>query len=304
MEKNGPASFIRYRTGEVRILWRVLISVIGYAVIAFLLRFIPIFVSVAVQTGHGADRQDALEAAKAVVFEHPVWSTVIGVINAFMALALVWFLMRVFEKRRMAWKDAGLNFRRGSFLCLVLGGLLALVMYAADVVMGRVLGSSAPTISAMLAGLSVSAVLGNLALYIPLGFSEELLFRGYIQTRLVERYGAAPGILVGSVVFTLLHIFGRPLSPVAVLSGVILWSAIGALYHWSRSLYLVGMFHAVMNSVLNVLPSNESELAGLLVHTLTLLLIVVATRRSFKSSYAAADTMDGGPRDATEADGL
>jgi len=91
---------------------------------------------------------------------------------------------------------------------------------------------------------------------------------------------------------------------VAVLSGVILWSAIGALYHWSRSLYLVGMFHAVMNSVLNVLPSNESELAGLLVHTLTLLLIVVATRRSFKSSYAAADTMDGGPRDATEADGL
>jgi len=294
MEKNAQTSFIRYRTGEVRLLWTVSIALAGYGAIAFLLRFIPIFVSVAVQTGRGADRQDALEAAKAVVFEHPVWSTVIGGVNAFMALALVWFLMRVFEKHRMGWKDVGLDFRRSSLLCVVLGGLLALVMYAANIVTGRILGSSAPTISAMAAGLSVSAVCRNLALYIPMGFSEELLFRGYIQTRLVKRYRPALGILLGSVVFTLLHIFGRPLSPVAVLSGVILWSAVGALFHWSRSLYLVGMFHAVMNSALNVLPSGESELAGLIVHILTLLLIVAIARRSFKSSYAA-NTTDGGP---------
>jgi len=185
-------------------------------------------------------------------------------------------------------------------LSLVVGGLLALVMYAANMAVGRVFGSAVPTISAILAGLSVSAIVRNLALYIPMGFSEEVLFRGYIQTRLVERHGAARGILIGSVVFTLLHLFGRPLSPVAIFSGLILWSAVGALYHWSRSLYLVGMFHAAMNSVLNVLPSSESEWEGFLVHILTLLLIVVLGRQSFKSSCAAADTTDGSPRDATE----
>ncbi len=295
MEKNARASFIRYRTGQVRLLWRVLIAVAGYLAIAFLLRFIPIFVSVTIQAGHGVDRQDALEAAKAVVFEHPVWSTVLGVMNALLGLVLVWGLMRFIEKRRMVWKDVGLDFRHGSILCLVFGGLLALVMYVANIVLGRVFNSATPTISAILAGLSVSAVIRNLALYIPMGFSEEVLFRGYIQTRLVERHGAARGILIGSVVFTLLHIFGRPLSPVATLSGVILWSAVGALYHYSRSLYLVGMLHAVMNSVLNILPSSESELGSLLVHILVLLLIVVVGRHRFKSSCDMADTTSGSP---------
>ena len=69
MDKNEQVSFIRYRTGEVRLVWRVLIAVVVYLAVVFLLRFIPIFLSTALQASRGIDRQDALEAAKAIVFE-------------------------------------------------------------------------------------------------------------------------------------------------------------------------------------------------------------------------------------------
>lgn len=283
MDKNEQVSFIRYRTGEVRLVWRVLIAVVVYLAVVFLLRFIPIFLSTALQAGRGIDRQDALEAAKAIVFEHPIWSTAIGIIHGLMSLPLVWFLMRVLEKRSFAWKDVGLDWRRNSLLSLAFGALLALLIYVAGTVVDRVLGSSIPTIDTVLAGLTVSAVVRNFALYIPIGFGEEVLFRGYVQTRLVERHGALWGILIGSIVFTLLHLLGRPLSPVTIFSAVILWAGVGALYHWSRSLYLVGMFHAVANILLNVLPSDRSHAAGLIVHVLALLLIVVVGLRTSKS---------------------
>jgi membrane protease YdiL (CAAX protease family) len=275
MERNRLVSFIRYRTGEVRLIWNVLIAVVLCVIVVFLLRFIPIFLSTTIQAGRGVDRQDALEAAKNIVFEHPIWSTAIGVINGLMSLPIVWFLMRVVEKRSFTWKDVGLDWRQNSLLCLVFGALLALLLYSASIFINRVLGSSIPTIDTVLAGLTISAVVRNLVLYIPMGFGEEVVFRGYIQTRLVERHGAVWGILIGSIVFTLLHLFVSPLSPITVLSGVILWAAVGVLYHWRRSLYLVGMFHGVANILLNTLSFEGSEAAGLIVHVLALLLILV-----------------------------
>jgi len=284
MEKHGRATFIRYRTGEVRLVWRILMAVLIYVAVAFVLRFIPIFLSTVIQSSRGIDKQEALEASKAIVFEHPIWSTTIGIINALMSFLLVWFLMKVIEKRRFTLKGVGLEWRRNSLLCLVFGALLALLIYVAGVVVNRVLGFSIPTMDSFLAGVTVSAVIRNFALYIPMGFSEEVLFRGYVQSRLVERHGAVRGILIGSIVFTLLHMLAGSMSPVTIISGVILWAAVGTLYYWSRSLYLVGMFHGVANILLNTLPVEGGDAAGVIVHTIALLLIIVVGLRRSKSS--------------------
>jgi len=268
----------------------VLIAVVIYVAVAILLRFIPIFLITAFNTSRGMARQDALKAAKSLVFEHTAWSTTLGIVNALMSFLLVWFLIKVFEKRDFEWKNVGLDWRRNSVLCLVFGALLALLIYIAGAVVDhRVLGRSAPTIEDFLAAVTISAVAWNLALWIPMGFSEEIFFRGYVQTRLVERYGAPCGILIGTVVFTLLHLMGRPLSPAAIFSGVILWAAVGTLYYWSKSIYLVGMFHGVMNSLLNVLPSERSENAGFIVHVLFLLLTLVVCLRMSQSSSALSN---------------
>jgi membrane protease YdiL (CAAX protease family) len=67
-----------------------------------------------------------------------------------------------------------------------------------------------------------------------MGFGEEIVFRGYIQTRLVERYRAIWGILITAMIFVLLHQISYNLSPIIFLSGVMLWTAIGALYYLSK----------------------------------------------------------------------
>jgi membrane protease YdiL (CAAX protease family) len=287
-------ALVRYRTGEIRLVWKVVIAVVAYAAITFLLRFIPIFVGTALGVSGGMDRQEAVEAFKTIVFEHPIWSTAIGIIHGLMSLPLVWFLIRIMEKRSFAWKDIGLDWRRNSLLNLVFGVLLAVGMYVGGIVVARVLGFPIPTIDTVLAGVTVFAVVRNLALYIPMGFGEEVLFRGYIQTRLVERLGAVWGILIGSFVFTLPHLIRGPLSPVTILSGVILWAAIGTLYYRSKSLYLVGMFHAFANCLLNILPSNQSDAAGLIVHILALLLVGVVGLYTAKSLSIPSDLASGG----------
>ncbi len=293
IEKNGRVSLIRYHTGEVRLLWTVLIAVMLWVAIAFLLRFIPIFISTAIQAGRGMNKQNALEAAKIIVFEHPVWSSVIGVINGLMSLPLVWFLMIVIEKRGFTWKEVGLDWRRNSLQNIVFGVLLALLIYVTGMILDRILGFSLPTMDTILAELTVSAVIRNVVLYIPMAFGEEVLFRSYVQSRLVERYGAVCGILIGSIVFTLLHMLVSPLSFVTILSGVILWAAVGALYNWSGSLYLVGMFHGVANILLNTLTFESSGAVGLIVHVLALLLIVVVGLYRAKSSQTPSDQSVG-----------
>jgi len=274
-------STIRYGTGEVRLVWRLLIIILLFVAVAFLLRFIPICLYTAFLARSGVAQEDALARAKAVVFEDPAWSTVIGILNGLMSLPLVWLVVGVIERRPFTWKTVGLDWRGSSLSALACGALLALVLYVADKAIGLVFGASVPSIDAVLAGLSIRSFIQTFVLYVVMGFGEEVVFRGYVQTRLVERYGVLWGILLASVTFTLLHIGFRPLPPVTIVSGVVLWAAVGALYQWSKSLYLVGMFHGTANTLLNTFHLEGTDIGGLLMHVLMLLLVVVlALRRS------------------------
>ena len=58
------------------------------------------------------------------------------------------------------------------------------------------------------------------------GFCEELFFRGYVQTRLIERWGAAWGIAVASLLFTIAHVMPHNMlaaAPLGVWIGIIAW---------------------------------------------------------------------------------
>lgn len=64
-----------------------------------------------------------------------------------------------------------------------------------------------------------------LALSLGPGLGEELLFRGYIQTRLTERYGVMSGVVLSSLLFGALHL--DPLhSTLAAIVGLYLGSLV------------------------------------------------------------------------------
>lgn len=167
---------------------------------------------------------------------------------------------------RLAWR---------LILAILLGAMLALLLFIASILTGYVRGLSGSSLNSPMMGANISTFIQNLVLYLGMAFGEEVVFRGYVQTRLVNRYRAIWGVLAAAVIFTLLHQISYRLSPVTILSGVMLWTTMGALYLFSKSLYLVGMFHGVMNTLLNTLHFEVGDISGMVVHALALFLVIV-----------------------------
>jgi uncharacterized protein len=94
----------------------------------------------------------------------------------------------------------------------------------------------------------VGAVAILLSLSIVPGIVEELLFRGYAQRRLVERWGPAVAIAISTVLFAAAHVDPRHAAGVLALGawlGVISWRA-GAVWpcmacHFANNLVGIGM---------------------------------------------------------------
>jgi membrane protease YdiL (CAAX protease family) len=268
-------SITRNDAGEVRLAWRLILIILLFVAAAVLLRLIPIRLFAAFLVGNGMAQATAIETASTIVFEDPVCSTAVGALNGLMGLLIVWFLVRVIERSSFTWEAVGLNWRNNSLLAILLGAILASGLFIASVLTGHIFGLTGSALSTSMLGVSVPILLQKLVLYLAMGFGEEIVFRGYIQPRVVNQYGAIWGVLATSVVFTLLHQISYSLSPVVILSGVMLWTAIGVLYHLSKSLYLVGVFHGTMNTLLNTLQFEVGDVTSLVVNALVLCVVIV-----------------------------
>jgi membrane protease YdiL (CAAX protease family) len=282
-------SVFRNGAGEVRLAWRLLLVVLLFVASAVFVRLLPIRWYAARLVGNGMAQAEAAETARTAVFEDPVWSTAVGILNGLLGLLIVWFVIRAIERSDFSWEAIGLDWRRDSPLAIVCGALLAVGLFMATVWTGHILGFSAAPLSASLSALSIPTLLQLLVLYLAMGLGEEIVFRGYVQTRLVKPYGAIWGVLATAVLFTLLHQVSYQLSPVVILSGVMLWTAVGALYHWSRSMYLVGVFHGTMNTLLNALPFEPGDISNLVVNALVLCLAIVVALVRTRSSGTRSD---------------
>jgi membrane protease YdiL (CAAX protease family) len=192
-----------------------------------------------------------------------------------MGLLIVWFLVRVIEKSSFKWKTVGLDWRSNSLLAILLGTILALVVLVGSILTRYILGSNGSSLNVLVNGVSIPILFQNIVLYIAMGFGEEIVFRGYIQTRLIERYRAIWGILITAIVFVLLHQISYSLSPILILSGVMLWTTVGILYHWSKSLYLVIIFHGLTNALFNTLDFEFGDIGSLIVHAFVLSSVII-----------------------------
>jgi membrane protease YdiL (CAAX protease family) len=268
-------SVVRNDTGEVRLAWRLTLAILLYVAVAVLLRLIPIGLYTASLVRSGMTRGSALERANTIILQDPVCSTAIGILSALVGFLIVWFLVVVIERSSFTWKTVGLDWRGNSLPAILLGTILALLLFIASALTGYVSGLSGSSLNTPMMGVTIPIFIEKLVLYLGMGFGEEVVFRGYLQTRLVKRYRAIWGVLAAAVIFTLLHQISYRLSPVTIVSGVMLWTTVGALYLLSKSLYLVGMFHGVMNTLLNTPHFEVDDISSMVVHAFALFLVIV-----------------------------
>ncbi len=91
-----------------------------------------------------------------------------------------------------------------------------------------------------------SAIVFVLFIGIAPGFFEEVLFRGYMQQRLVHRWGPVAGIVVTSIIFGLFHVTPHAIAvamPLGVWFGYVAWR--------SQSILPAILCHFFVNSGLN-----------------------------------------------------
>ena len=82
------------------------------------------------------------------------------------------------------------------------------------------------------------------------GTAEELFFRGYLQSRLVQRLGAPAGIAIASVLFALAHLDGRHSFFALAFGGFVGWIA------WRTGSVWPGIAtHVVNNTASTLLPA-------------------------------------------------
>lgn len=264
---------IKNKTGEVRLIFRFLILIGLVSIIAFLLRFIPIIIKAQLLVNDGMLKDDAIQEAKSIIFDIPIWNAILSTIQGLFWLIIVIFLIRKIERRSFSWKAIGMDWRKSTPLILILGLLIGCILHISYLFIGNALDTSSLHQNIIIKQ-NILTILLNVVLYIFLGFGEEIGFRAYFQTRVIKLYGTLLGILFTAVLFTLSHMIFRPLTILELFSGVCLYMAIGILYFMSQSVYFVGIIHALLNLLPQVFKVTGEDLEVHVVNVVFFILVI------------------------------
>jgi uncharacterized protein len=246
---------LRNKTGNVRIYWHLFIVAFSVLAVIVLNRIILSVIGLPYDT---TDSQ---------------------IVSGIMDLVAVTGLMYVFttklDGRDFSWAEIGLSWNPSIFVFfgggVILGVVLELFSLGLGIAQGTVEASMTPSIA------SFAVLTGTTAAMLD-SFWQEIAFRGYLQTRYVESYGAQIGIPVVAVSFVLLHLLVNPLSPLEVLTGSILFLLVGLLYYMTGSLYLVGALHGTLNYIPVLLGTWSQPSDRAIVYGLALGLVLLFTQ--------------------------
>ena len=201
--------------------------------------------------------------------DRPVaWQTVVWVTNLLMIL-LVWAGLRL---RGQRWPHFGLGWRwpgRRQAVKVLLGSLAALGAGLAGFVVGAIVGGA---LFGVPEGADLSAydyLRGDLLLLVPVlvavwigsSFAEEVVYRGFLITRLAELWGGSrravwSAVIIAGVIFGAIHFTW---GPVGMVETTFMGVALGAAYvKLGRNLWVTILAHAYMDTVLMIQVFTQS----------------------------------------------
>jgi len=197
---------------------------------------------------------------------------VLGIMDFVAVTGLIYVLTTKLDRRDFRWAEIGLSWKPNILLFfgvgIILGGVLEIFSLGLGIAQGIVETPIMPNIASIAILTGITAVMLD-------SFWQEIAFRGYLQTRLVENYRAIIGIPVVAVSFILIHLLFNPLTPLEVLTGIILFLLIGLLFHMTRSIYLVGALHGTLNYIPRLLETWSQPLDRAIVYGLALGLVLL-----------------------------
>ncbi len=263
-ESYNNEKFLNYlfktNTGDVRLFWLFAIIPI-YLVCAIILnRLIFIIITTQFYLADGYVQAIALEQAQTQMMTLEA-QAVLCAIDAILMVLLVFLLVTKIEKRNFQWSTLGLTLKSSSILYFVLGIFLGFlfILVTSGVALVRGTFQLQPlTLEEIFTQANIKFMILFFVWAMLNGFWQEIVFRGYLQTRTVERHNVTVGIVTVTIYFVLVHFIDRQLTFQWVLAGTLLIILISLLFHHTKSLYLVGAMHGTINYL-----DQVTELMGL-----------------------------------------
>ena len=225
----------------------------------------------------GFDSNQVNDLALTFVNESIVGLTIVGMLDTVMILLLIFFIVTRLEKQVFSWSSCGLepNFR--NLLFFGAGLILGIILYFGSIVLSWIYDPNQFTFE-ITQNLPIDIAVLMLIWAFLNSFWQEISFRGYLQNRAVDNYGPLLGILIVSILFVILHAIDRPLTPITIIVGILLFSFVGLLYHVTRSLYLVMAVHATLNLLPMMLDFWPQDLASGIIYGFVLILSILVTK--------------------------
>lgn len=161
--------------------------------------------------------------------------------NIVIIIALLVFC-NVFEKRNP--KTLGVNFSKFPIKLAIGWGLGFLLMFFAFLIN---LFTGAITIDFDLQSLSWIYFVTAFFAYFFQGTMEEFVCRGFIMNSLSAKYNVWTGIIVNTLIFSLLHGLNPSVTLLAMVNIFLAGLLLSFIFYLSDNIFLVGAFHAAWN---------------------------------------------------------
>ena len=212
-------------------------------------RIIYILISTQYYLSKGLSQSLALEEAQTQMMVLESQVILILIDTLFMVLLVFLWITKV-EKRNFQWAELGLPRNLTSikyyFAGLFLGALFIAVTMAAGLIQGSIQFNPLK-IEEVFTQNNVKFLMLFFVWAMLNGFWQELIFRGYLQTRVVEKINPIVGILTVIVYFVFIHFIDRTLTLRFVILTTLLFIIISLMFHDTKSLWLVGAIHGMIN---------------------------------------------------------
>ena len=185
-----------------------------------------------------------------------VLTLIVGQYVAFGGLAVGYLAWRGFDRAGIV---SYLGVRRPSLkeLGLVVGGWVVIVvtLFVVSAIVQLLGTETASNQSAEVAMQNPAIIpLFIVAMFLVVGPSEEILYRGVVQGRLRESLPAAPAIAIASGIFALIHVMALTggLSGRLTTVGILFFPSLvfGAVYEYTDNLVVPALLHGLHNAVL------------------------------------------------------
>lgn len=150
----------------------------------------------------------------------------------------------------LLWQRPRISFRLRSFL---LGLFSALILYAIFLLGNKLAPIILPGAKTQIGGIYSLGAGANktfifLLLFFITGPGEEIFWRGFLQDRLMERWGNITGYLTTTVLYAGVHVFSW--NPMLILAALVAGAFWGLLYFWKRDLLVQISSHSFWSAVI------------------------------------------------------